>query len=180
MTPHSPCYPSPPGGPPAAPRREARGEPRQRVMDALLRHPGSMLSELQKLAHVGWPSLYEAIRELEASGKIRVEGMGRGRRYFPTHFPTAGVVRPLKGKTKRLVARTILEAGITNMPDVIAKTGLSRRIAYHHVKALRDAGLVDRDAFRRTLAATPKLKRALEGAAPAPAQSNEPADCGAE
>lgn len=141
--------------------RALRSATARRILDAVDRRPGSTLSELRRATGLGWGTIYHHLARLQRAGLVTLEKQGRLRRAFPRG---KGEVPPHHhhGRTRRRVAAAILASGPVTVEDLVAATGLSRRVVYHHAKRLIEAGLVERSRLDRTLRPLPGLERLLE------------------
>lgn len=137
--------------------------PREAILSHIQAEPGLTLSELRKKARLGWGVIYHHLGGLERDGLVRSERRGRYRLLF-----AVGATAPrergasLRGKARHSIAHAVATVGPTTTDHLIGATGLTRRVVYHHLKALRDAGLVERDRWTRTFTATPKLLALLD------------------
>ena len=112
----------------------------------------------------GWGFFYRAVKLLEAEGLVQTKRVGKARVVYAAG--TAVPRRPeveLMTQARRRVATLIVRRPGMDMKGVIDASGLSLRMAYHHVKALVDEGFVSCQApgDYRELRPTGKLFRFL-------------------
>lgn len=149
-----------------APQRSkpAAEHPIARVLAQVLSHPGITLTDLRESAGLGWGTLYHYLRKMEAAGSVRVEKRGHYRCIFPVgeQFPVSEAPARAWSRSKFNLCATLLRIGPATVPALVTETGMSRRMVYHHLQALRKAGFVERGEGRHTFAATDKLQHFLQ------------------
>jgi len=113
---------------------------------ALVEHrPGARMAEIVRALSMSWSAVYHHLQRLREAGLVRIEVRGRYRQVYPLARPSLeGEPKALRGATRVRVARVIALRGPLSTPDLIEATGLTRRLAYHHVRGLEEDGLIVR------------------------------------
>lgn len=135
---------------------------RERILAAIRADPGLTLTELRRATRAGWGTLYHHVPGMERDGLVRVQKHRKFRVVFLSTGSHVPGERGLPGRTRRKVAMAVAQLGAATATGLEEATGLTRRVVYHHLKALRDAGWVERTRDERSFTATPKLRALLD------------------
>lgn len=128
--------------------RRAKEEVRNRVLATIQENPGISLGELHGAVGLSPNGVLYYVSGLESSGKVRSIQVGRRRCLFPAEGPSrheSGQMRAVThGRARRSVAVALVRLGTASPEDLMAQTGLTARMVYHHLKKLRDGGAATR------------------------------------
>lgn len=127
------------------------------------------MSRIARATGLYWTTVAFHVARLTASGDVRTVRGGRYRMLFPRGDDVAtNEQRALLAEPScRRVALAILAGPGLRIADIRARTGLSERAVYHHVKRLVEFGLVTRRTTGyRALEAAPRLVDLLGRDAP--------------
>ena len=140
---------------------------RTALLRAVVDKPGLSLSELAARLSLHPVSVHYHVERMEEAGYLRTIRVGRRRLAYPP-----GPVEPfaedraiLLEPTTRRVALAIAHRPHRSILDITDDVGETARVVYHHVKRLRDVGLVTglESSRHRGLAPTPRLLALLAG-----------------
>lgn len=134
---------------------------RLRMYGIVHQHPGISSTRLAAELGISWGTLAYHLTRMERAGLILTRRAGRRRLVFPSQADATDEedVVLLKEGTSRRIALLVAERPGLDIQAVQAALGITARAAYHNVKRLRDAGLVEGRYPRKYagLRATPKL-----------------------
>ena len=140
---------------------------RDLVLAAVRADPGVSLTEVQERTGLSIATIYYHVRRMEGEGMLETHAVGRRRVVF-VHVAAADLgdacsVVLLKGTSCHQVAMAVATWGTATIPQLVAHTGMSPRAVYHHVKSLKDAGLLSSSSTTRyvEITASPRLRLAL-------------------
>ena len=138
------------------------------VLDAIRAEPGIIMRQLVERTHLGWSTVYRAIRKLQRQGLVHTRKEGRIRRLFPDEVATPTrlalhQVNLLSNATARRIATSIAAKPGQDMSWLAAELDLGPRTVYYHLRRLRQAKLIEssREARYADLTPTAPLKEAL-------------------
>lgn len=138
---------------------------RQQIVRIVHEQPGIPLGVLLQRVPVGWGTLYHHIHKLSSAGLIQARTAGRRRLLYPPgEDPLAAAGDSIiRGATARRIAKAILDAPDSSIPQLAERLGESHRVVYYHVKRLLEAGLVTSTSRTRhkDLVASPRLAKLL-------------------
>ena len=133
-------------------------------MHYVTQRPGSALVDLRDQSGLGWGTFYLVMSELEEAGLVQRKRQGRAVFVYPAgaKVPQDPQADRLTSAAKRVALLIIQEPGM-DVPELMEASGLSARMAYHHVKRLVQAGYVesDEEGHYRGLRPTAKLFHTL-------------------
>ena len=138
-----------------------------RILRIVRSQPGVPVSKLRTLSGLGWGALYHQLKRMEAAGLVRTVRSRRRALVLPGESEEPDdVVRAralLAHPAVAAVARAIADGGARDVPTLAAACGARERVTYHHVKRLRECGLVSSShpARHENLVATPRLLHLL-------------------
>ncbi|MFA5861407.1 MAG: hypothetical protein WDA16_06890 [Candidatus Thermoplasmatota archaeon] len=115
---------------------------RKKILALLTATSGAHVARLAREARLSWTGAVHHLRELEVAGFVESQVIGRRRVYFLPSRADANALALLGGRTCEIVARAIFTLPGSNVREISARTGLSRRVVYYHTLRLREAGLV--------------------------------------
>lgn len=135
---------------------------RQRIYLAVRASPGIPMRELARALSMPWSLLHYHVGIMERAGTLTSTPVGKRRLLslpgssVPTDLEAAALLRE---PTAHLLAVHIAQASSRDIGTLIEATGVSPRVAYHHVKRFVEHGLVATDSPSRyeRIEATPKL-----------------------
>lgn len=134
---------------------------RLRMYGIVHQHPGISSTRLASELGISWGTLAYHLTRMERADLVHTRRAGRRRLVFPSrgHEVDEEDVVLLKEGTSRRIALLVAERPDLDIQAIQNALGITARAAYHNVKRLRDAGLVEGRYPRKYagLHATPKL-----------------------
>lgn len=134
---------------------------RLRLYGLVHAHPGIASTRLAEDLGISWGTLSYHLVRMERAGLLATRRAGRRRLVFPSQMSDTNEedVVLLREGTSRRIALLIVERPGLDIAALQKELGITARAAYHNVKRLRDAGLVEGRHPRKYagLRATPKL-----------------------
>lgn len=134
---------------------------RLRLYGLVHKHVGISSTRLAAELGISWGTLAYHLTRMERAGLLFTRRAGRRRLIFPPREPGVDeedVVLLGEGTSRRICLLLVERPGL-DVRQVQEALGITARAAYHNVKRLRDAGLVEGRSPRKYagLRPTPKL-----------------------
>lgn len=132
---------------------------RAAIMAAVEADPGIHFQALLRHTDTGASTLQHHLRKLTESGHLCVQVSPGYNCYFPRRTDRAALVAApfLRAAGPKTVLADVVQRGNGTVQAISDRTGLSKSTVSHHLRRMRDAGLLEgggRDGFRPTELAT--------------------------
>lgn len=120
---------------------------RERIFEAIQANPGINLSQVHRLAELGWGVTVYHLKMLEKNGIVFSDARGRDRCFFentPENRAMQGAIAALanKERAQEIASIVVAEPGL-NQREVVRRAGVSQRAASYYLSKLNDQGLVE-------------------------------------
>ncbi len=121
---------------------------RERIFQAIRANPGINLSEVNRLAELGWGVTVYHLKMLEKNGLIFSYARTRDRCFFentPRNRSLTDAISALANKERvQAIAQAVVRTPGRNQSQLIESTGLTQRTASYYLSRLAKDGLVER------------------------------------